>query len=103
MGVGSREQGGVPPWIFIRGTNIVDKGLKVLFSAFFCYFSVFFSVAPLPPWKRLNSVIFRYFLTIFGIFSLPSPLENFLPTPLYPAPQGKKFLRPNQQKLQSLK
>jgi len=30
-------------WIFKHGTYIVDRGLKVL-SAFFYYFSVFFSV-----------------------------------------------------------
>jgi len=41
MGVGSGDRG--PTWIFIHGTNIVDSGLKVLFSAFFCYFSVFFA------------------------------------------------------------
>jgi len=39
----------VPLRIFIHGTNIViDRGLKVLFSAFICYFSVFFSLPPLP-------------------------------------------------------
>jgi len=32
-----------------HGTNIVDRGLKVLFSVFFCYFSVFFSLP--APWK----------------------------------------------------
>jgi len=25
-----------------------------------------------PPWKRLNNAIFRYFLIIFGIFSVAS-------------------------------
>jgi len=36
MGVGSGGQGGCgPPWIFIHGTIIVDRGLKVLFLAFF--------------------------------------------------------------------
>jgi len=34
-------------WIFIHGTDIVDSGLKVLFFGLFCYFSLFFSVAPL--------------------------------------------------------
>jgi len=38
----------VPPWNFIHGTNIEDRGLKVLFSAFFAIFRYFFSVAP-PP------------------------------------------------------
>jgi len=46
----------VPPWIFKHGTNIVDRGLKLLFFGLFYYFSVFFSVG--------------------------FPLENFLPTPL---------------------
>jgi len=59
MGVG-RGSCPPPPQIFIHGTNIVERGLKVLFSVFFCYFSVFFSVAP--------------------------PLENFLPTPLPTVP-----------------
>jgi len=34
-----------PQWIFKHGTNIVDRGLEVLFFSLFCYFSVFF---PLP-------------------------------------------------------
>jgi len=46
MGVGSGGQGAVPhPWIFKHGTNIGDKGLKVLFSAFF---RSFFPLLPLP-------------------------------------------------------
>jgi len=43
-----QREGRAPPWIFKHGTNIVDKVLKVLFSAFFCYFSVFISL-PSPP------------------------------------------------------
>jgi len=39
--------GRAPPWIFKHGTNIVDRGLKVLF---FGLFSVFFPLFP-PPWK----------------------------------------------------
>jgi len=45
-GLGRRQQGAVPSWIFKHGTNIVDRGLKVLFSGLFCYFSVFFSIDP---------------------------------------------------------
>jgi len=49
MGVGREGQGGPwLPWIFKHGTNIVNKGLKVLFSAFFSGFSVFFPVPPTP-------------------------------------------------------
>jgi len=32
----------VAPLIFIHGTNVVDRGLIVLFSVMFCYFSVFY-------------------------------------------------------------
>jgi len=44
---GRRQLGGRgrAPWIFIHGTNIAGRGLKVLFFGLFCYFSVFFSVA----------------------------------------------------------
>jgi len=37
MGVGSGGQGGREPplWIFKRGTNIADRGLKVLFFGLF--------------------------------------------------------------------
>jgi len=53
-----------PPWIFIHGTNIVDRGLKVLF---FGVFKLFFGAYQL----------------FFGLFSVaPPPLEIFLPTPL---------------------
>jgi len=45
-----------PPWIFKHGTNIVNRGLKVLF--------------------------FGHFLLFFGLFFRCPPLENFLPTPL---------------------
>jgi len=39
MGVGSWGQGGHgPPWIFIHGTNIVERALKVLFLAIFWSF-----------------------------------------------------------------
>jgi len=33
-------------WIFKHGTNIVDKGLKMLFSAFFAIFRSFFRCPP---------------------------------------------------------
>jgi len=33
------------------GTNIVDRGLKVLFFGLFCYFSVFFPLDPLEEAK----------------------------------------------------
>jgi len=59
---GRRQRGAggpcLPPWIFKFGTNIVDRGLKVLFFGFFCYFSAFFA-------------IFRSFFRC-----LPSPLEE---------------------------
>jgi len=52
-------------------TNIVDKGLKVLFLVFFANFGLF-SVPPFPSWKRLNSAIFLVFFAIFrSFFRLP--------------------------------
>jgi len=74
MGVSSGGQGGGgrAPWIFKYGTNIVDRGLKVLFFSFFVFefsFLIFFGLFRcLPPRKRLNSAIFRYFLLMFGLF-----------------------------------
>jgi len=47
MGVGrGEERGTVPPRIFIHGTDIVDRGLIVLFFGLFCQFSVFFPLGP---------------------------------------------------------
>jgi len=42
MGVGS---GGVGPWIFIHGPDIVNRGLIVLFFDLCLLFSVFFPLA----------------------------------------------------------
>jgi len=67
MGVGSGRLW--PPWILKHGTNIVNRGLKVLFFGLLCYFSVFFPLPPLP----VNSAIFRYVFLIFGLFSVASP------------------------------
>jgi len=66
---GRRQRGAGEPWpswIFIHGTNIVDRGLKVLFFVLFLLFFGLFSVV--LPWKRLNSAIFLYFLLSFGLF-----------------------------------
>jgi len=69
------------PCIFIHGTNIVNKGLIVLFFGLFCYFSVFFSVAPPLPGRGLIVLFFGLFWLFFDLFPLPA-LEIFLPTPL---------------------
>jgi len=38
-----------PPWIIIHGTNIVDRGLKVLFfDVFLLFFGIFYVALP-PP------------------------------------------------------
>jgi len=56
MGVSSVGQGGLgTPWIFIHGTNIGERGLKVLFFGFFCYFSVFFQFTQFTQLSRLRS------------------------------------------------
>jgi len=46
------EGGRWPPWIFIHGTNIADRGLKVLFFGvvFLLFFGLFFR-CPHPLWK----------------------------------------------------
>jgi len=73
MGVGSGEQGGrVPPWIFIHGTNVVDKGLKVLFFGVFYYFSVFFPLPPLPG-RGLIVLFFSLFWYFRSFFPLTPP------------------------------
>jgi len=80
MGVGSGGQGvpcPPPPWIFIHGTNIVDRGLKVLFFGLFLLFFGLFAVAP-PPEK-------------FSTDALGSRVPCAL--------RKKIFLRPRQQKL----
>jgi len=58
MGVGSGRQRGpcpLPPRIFIHGTNIVDRGLKVLFFGLKVLFFGLFSVTPLT-WKFFLSM-----------------------------------------------
>jgi len=62
LAVGGR--GAVPSWVFIHDTDIVDRGLIVLFFVFFSIFGLI-SVAPR---KRLNSAIVWSFLLFFGIF-----------------------------------
>jgi len=80
MGVGSGGQGGPwPPWIFIHGTNIVERGLKVraIFGVF-CYFFGLFSAASPPPSGRGLIVLFSVFLLFFGLFfRWPLPPGNF--------------------------
>jgi len=44
MGVGSGD-GLWPSWIFMHGTNIVDRGLIVLFFVFLAIFFGLFSIA----------------------------------------------------------
>jgi len=77
-----REAEGHALWICIHGTNIVNRGLQVLFFSVFCYFSVFFLLPPPPPCKRLNIDIFWSFCYFSIFFSVGPPLEIFLPTPL---------------------
>jgi len=64
-------------WIFIHGTDIVDKGLIVLFFGRFLLFFRYFAVALPHPGKAFNSTIFRsFFIAIFRSFSV-APLGNF--------------------------
>jgi len=101
--------------IFKHGTNIVDRGLKVLyFGLYFVIFRSFFRCLLPLPWKRLNSAIFRYFLLIFGLFfvALP-PWKMFCRRPCthsvvigvarVPTPGDKTIFASPTTKLQSLK
>jgi len=45
-----RGTGGRASWIFMHGTNIVHRGLILLFFGLFCYFSVI-DFRWHPPWK----------------------------------------------------
>jgi len=64
--------GACPSWIFIHGTNIVDRTLKCYFSVFFLlYFGLFFLYLPLTG---------RGFIVLFfGLFCLPP--ESFCQHP----------------------
>jgi len=75
-----REGAGAPPK---HGTNIADRGLKVLFSAFFVIFRSFFPLSPVEEAKYCYFSIFFCKFSVFFSVTPPSPPENFLPTPLY--------------------
>jgi len=62
MGVGSGGAGELWPWIFIHGTNIVDRGLIVLFGLFFRW----------DPWKFLLTPLYVGRGWLFGIGKLRS-------------------------------
>jgi len=63
---GRRQQlvggGAVPPpaWIFIHGTDIVDRGLIVLFSVFFANFWPFFRCPPSPGKFFPDALAYRF-------------------------------------------
>jgi len=78
MGVDSGGQGAVPPWIFIHGTDIVGRGLIVLFFGLF-------SVATSLPRRGLMApfsifpTLFRSFLQFFRSFC--AIFWSFFPLP----------------------
>jgi len=71
MGVGSGGQW-LPSWIFIDGTNIIDRGLKVLF------FGLFFRCP--HPGRGLIVLFFGLFSVVFSVF--PPPGNFSVPMPL---------------------
>jgi len=79
MSVGRRGHG--IPWIFIHGTDIVNKGLIVLFFGLFLLFFGLFFVALLPRGRDLIVLFFGVFCYFLIFFSLP-PSEIFLLMPL---------------------
>jgi len=68
----SAAAGPWPSWIFIHGTDLVDRFLIVLF------FGLFSVATPLPPGRGLIVLFFAIFRSFFRCL----PLEIFLPTPL---------------------
>jgi len=77
MGVSSGGQGGVPPtWIFVHGTNLVNKGIVLFFGFFLLFFGLFF-LAPHPPKKGIIVLLFSLFY-YFGVFVFVAiPPGNF--------------------------
>jgi len=76
MCVGSGGQGVVPPWIFLHGTNIVDRGLIVLLLGIL--FAILRSFSNGPPLEEaINSAILWSFLLFFGLLPLPHPTWKF--------------------------
>jgi len=79
--------------LYVHGTDILDRGLIVLFfplaptrkRLFFGLFSL------APTWKRLISGYFSVFLAIFGLFFCCLPPEIFLPTPLSVTTSSSSF------------
>jgi len=55
---------GIGIGIFIHGTDVVDRGLIVLFS-------VFFPLPPTPPERGLIVLFFGIFCYFWSFFSLP--------------------------------
>jgi len=66
MGVGSGGQGAMPHPLDFQTWYKYSRDLKVLFFGLFCYFSVFFPLAPLEEAKQCYFPVF--FLASFQSF-----------------------------------
>jgi len=77
MGVGSGGQGHGLPWIFIHRTDIVNRGLIVLFLVFLLFFGIFSGA---PSGIGLKVPFFSLFC-YFSIFFPLAPEKIFLRTP----------------------
>jgi len=79
MGVGSGEQRGHAPSGF--SYMAFFSLFFAIFQFYFCYYLVCFSVG--LPGRGLIVLFFGLFLLFLVFFSVtPTPLKNFLPTPL---------------------
>jgi len=80
MGFGSRGRGTVLPWIFVQDTDIVDRARlnSAIFHVFLLFFGLF-SVVPNPPPSpgRGLIVLFSVFFCYFPVFFSLSPPRNF--------------------------
>jgi len=78
---GSRQQGvRGPPLIFMHGTDIIDRSLKVLFFDL-CYFWSFFRFTPSTV-RGLIVLLFGLFCYFSDVFTLGPLVEIFLPKTL---------------------
>jgi len=76
---GRRQRGAggpCPLWIFIHGTNIVNRGLKMLFFGILLVFGLFSVPPPPPPPGAGNSFFFFFFFFFLSLTPGPRAFQN---------------------------
>jgi len=92
------------PWIFIHGTDVINKGLIVLFFGLFCYFSIFFPL--LPPLEIFLStplsLDLQHYKEPFTVLVFSLRIALFLPNILKVANHATNLLKSLQKSLNCL-